>query len=191
MSSARKIVVPQNKDLPPIYDGEGIGGIPALGFNRTGLVIPNEAQEFFPADFTIGFVYQAHAGNGCLLDGRKQTEEDDGFYIGLAEDGTLEVKGNKAEVKLAAKLNEAHLVVITGQLTTEGYLLVTLWLDGTMPDKNLPILNFRRCPAHLTIGKAGRANKVFAKIGEVVIYTKPCPPGSDSGWRSSWPKMAG
>ncbi|HBR35308.1 MAG TPA: hypothetical protein DD734_11790, partial [Firmicutes bacterium] len=100
-------------------------------FDHSGLVIPNAAQEFFQADFTIGLVYQAQAGAGCLLDGTTTTEENEenGFSLGLAEDGAFEVRGKADAVKLAAELNQAHLVVITGQLASD-HLMVTIWLDG-------------------------------------------------------------
>lgn len=176
LSQGRKVVVPQDEKLSPVYDGKGIGGLPALDFNRAGLVIPNEAREFFQADFTIGFVYQATAGNGCLLDGRSQTEEvETGFAIGLAADGTLEVKGQTGAVQLAADLNEAHLAVLTGQSTAEGHLLVTHWLDGKFhaEQKFTDPEFFRACPPNLTIGQSRKGDQAFCgKLGEVIIYNQ-------------------
>lgn len=176
LSLGRKGVIPPYKELQPVYDGVGIGSLPALQFDHSGLVIPNTAQEYFQADFTICLVYQAQAGSGCLLDGTTTTEENEetGFSLGLAEDGALEVRGKVEAVKLAAGLNQAHLVVITGQLTSD-QLMVTIWLDGKFyinqefTDQAL----FRDCPPNLTIGQSRQGKHEFkGKIGEVVIYNE-------------------
>ncbi len=176
LSESRKVVIPQHKEMQPVYDGAGIRGLPALQFDHSGLVIPNAAQEFFQADFTIGLVYQAQAGAGCLLDGTTTTEENEenGFSLGLAEDGALEIRGKADAVKLAAGLDQAHLVVITGQLASD-HLMVTIWLDGKFytnqefTDQEL----FRTCPPNLTIGQSRRGKLGFkGKIGEVIIYNE-------------------
>ncbi|HBR35635.1 MAG TPA: hypothetical protein DD734_13455, partial [Firmicutes bacterium] len=37
LSESRKVVIPQHKELQPVYDGAGIRGLPALQFDHSGL----------------------------------------------------------------------------------------------------------------------------------------------------------
>ena len=179
LSQGGKVISQENSNLQPLYQGDGIEGLPAIYFHHTALIIPNEAQELFQDDFTIGLVYRGEMGKGRLLDGTVTPQEsgeneEKGFSIGLDEHGALQVRGGAEEVGLAATLNEPHLAVISGQVMADR-LLVTIWLDGKsyIEQEFTDTQIFKNCPAELIIGQSRNGDLGFTgKIGEVVIYNK-------------------
>lgn len=178
LSQEGKTVTPRQGTAPPVYEGEGIGGLPAIVFDGargTALVIPNEAWEFFQDDFTVSLVYQTQKGMGRLLDGTvTEGNGEEGFSIGLDEYGAFAVRGKTEEVKLGSTLDEAHLAVVTGQVSA-GRLTVTIWLDGKFHVERefTDIQIFKSCPADLLIGQSRTGDCGFTgRIGEVIIYNK-------------------
>lgn len=179
LSQGRKVISQDNPDLQPFYQGDGIGGLPAIAFHHTALVVPNETQELFQDDFTIGLIYRGETGAGRLLDGTETWQENGeygerGFSIGLDEHGALQVQGGTEEIKLTSTLNQPHLAVISGQVMAD-HLLVTIWLDGKFhiekEFKDTQI--FRDCSANLILGQSRNGDLGFnGQLGEVVIYNK-------------------
>jgi hypothetical protein len=158
--------------LQPVYYWDGIGKLPALYFNNSALTLPNPDQKLFKADFTLALVYQADAGGGRLLDGTATDSKQNSFAIGIGSNGALLIEGETESVKLAATLGKAHIVMITGRITIDGKLEVTVWLDGQAATTQVftePQM-FSDCPPDLAIGSRSGNAAFTGKIGEMVIF---------------------
>jgi hypothetical protein len=159
--------------LQPVYDLDGIGGLPALYFHNSALTLPNPQQRLFKGDFTLALVYRADAGGGYLLDASASESGQKGFAITLGNKGALTIQGQSESLKLAATLGTAHIAIVTGQVTTDGQAEVAVYLDGqasaTRVFADAPM--FGNVPLELTIGRSQSGASGFdGKIGEMVIF---------------------
>lgn len=129
---------------------------------------------FFKGDFTIALIYKADGGQGPLLDGTASSSDNGkaGFSIAVDHQGDLVVDLENQTVKLADPINDAHMAIISG-IITSNELKVSLNLDGISLIREIPadLGTFHNCPGDLVIGHSRTGQDAFTgEIGEVIIY---------------------
>lgn len=166
--------IQEDTALQPGYLVKGIGMLPAVSFENTALVIPNNNQTLFQDEFSIAIVYQAETGEGRLLDGTATAIDHGSFNISLKDNGALDLQVGNETLQLDATLKEPHITIISGRKNADK-LDVTLWLDGKA--YGVKSFNegegFSNCPNTLLIGRDRSGKFGFTgAIGEIVIFNK-------------------